>query len=81
MGGAIQGFIISLIEQQIRLILGAALSVPSSAPSNGLVGGMICSIYGMAKIQVKKCFFSPLFYGGVDTHLIINYWKETFANQ
>lgn len=63
----------SLIEQQIRLILGAALSVPSSAPSNGLVGGMICSIYGMAKIKVKKCFFSPLFFGGVDIHLIIDY--------
>lgn len=62
LGGAIQGFIISLIEQQIRLILGSALSVPSSAPSNGLVGGIICSIYGTAKIKVKKCFFSPLLF-------------------
>lgn len=63
LGGAIQGFIISLIEQQIRLILGAALSVPSSAPSNGLVGGMICSIYGMAKNASEKVLFPfPLFW-------------------
>lgn len=62
LGGAIQGFIISLIEQQIRLILGTALSVPSSVPSNGLVGGMICSIYRTAEIKVKKSFFSPLFF-------------------